>query len=133
MKGGTLLILSLSKMLSMSSTKSFSAKNPTNLVSLSENAWSSWGRLDARDNEELLKPFTETEVKKVIFSMKENSALGPDGFSVSFYKHCWELIKSELMLMINDFYMGNLDISRLNYVVITLIPKVKNANNVKQF
>ena len=122
-------------MLSMSSTKSFSAKNPKNLVSLSlsKNAWSSWGRLDARDNEELLKPFTETEVKKVIFSMKENSALGPDGFSVSFYKHCWELIKSELMLMINDFYMGNLDISRLNYVVITLIPKVKNANIVKQF
>ena len=37
------------------------------------------------------------------------------------------------MLMINDFYMGNLDISRLNYVVITLIPKVKNANIVKQF
>ena len=120
-------------MLSMSSTKSFSAKNPKNLVSLSENASSSWGRLDARDNEELLKPFTETEVKKVIFSMKENSAPGPDGFSVSFYKHRGELIKAELMLMINDLYMGNLDISRLNYGVITLILKVKNANNVKQF
>ena len=78
-------------MLSMSSTKSFSAKKSKKLslsLSLSENAWSSWGRLEARDNEELLKPFTETEVKKVIFSMKENSVPGPDGFSVSFYKHC---------------------------------------------
>jgi hypothetical protein len=29
--------------------------------------------------------------------------------------------------------MGNLDISRLNYGVITLIPKIKEANNVKQY
>jgi hypothetical protein len=35
--------------------------------------------------------------------------------------------------MVNDFYMGNLDISRLNYGVITLIPKIKEANNVKQY
>ena len=35
--------------------------------------------------------------------------------------------------MMNDFYMGNLDISRLNYGVITLVPKVAEANNVKLF
>jgi hypothetical protein len=35
--------------------------------------------------------------------------------------------------MVNDFSMGNLDIARLNYGVITLIPKVKEATNVKQF
>jgi hypothetical protein len=29
--------------------------------------------------------------------------------------------------------MGNLDITRLNYGVITLIPKVKDVNNVKQY
>jgi hypothetical protein len=29
--------------------------------------------------------------------------------------------------------MGNLDIARLNYGVITLIPKVKDANNVRQY
>ena len=35
--------------------------------------------------------------------------------------------------MVNDFYLGALDISRLNYGVITLVPKVQDANNVKQF
>ena len=85
------------------------------------------------DNEKLLKPFIELELKKVIFSMKENSAPGPDGFSVSFYKHCWELIKGDFMMMVNDFCLSNLDIARLNYGVITLIPKVKGPTNIKQF
>lgn len=48
--------------------------------------------------------------------MKEKSAPGPDGFGVSFYKTCWGVIKMELMeMMINDFYLGNLDLTRLNY------------------
>lgn len=37
------------------------------------------------------------------------------------------------MAMVNDFYMGRLDIARLNYGVMTLIPKVQDANNVKQY
>ena len=80
----------------------------------------------------MTKPFTE-EVRKSVFDMKENTAPSPDGFGVSFYKHCWNVIKGELMGMINDFYLGNLDLARLNYGVITLIPKVMYANNVKQF
>lgn len=38
----------------------------------------------------------------------------------------------DLLRMVNDFYMGQLDLSRMNYGVITLILKVE-ANNVKQF
>ena len=43
------------------------------------------------------------------------------------------MIKGDLMNMINDFYLGNLDLARLNYGVITLVPKVKETNNVKQY
>lgn len=35
--------------------------------------------------------------------------------------------------MINDFHQGELDIKRLNYGVITLIPKIKGASNIKQY
>lgn len=52
---------------------------------------------------------------------------------MTFYKNCWEIIKSEIMSMMNDFFLGNLDIARLNYGVINLIPKVQEARNVKQF
>lgn len=69
----------------------------------------------------------------MVFEIKENTAPGPGGFGVYFHKNCWDTIKGELMEMINDFCLGNLDINRLNYRVITLIPKVKDVNNVKKF
>jgi hypothetical protein len=95
--------------------------------------WRLRGRLTLDDNVELTRPFLEEEVRNVVFGMKENFAPGPDGLSVCFYKSYWETIKGDLMGMVNDFYMGNLDIDRLNYGVINLIPKVREANNVKQF
>lgn len=97
------------------------------------NAWERRGRLSRDDNMELTRPFTEEEVKKVVFSMKENSAPGPDGFGVAFYKKFWDTIKGGLLEMVNDIYMENLDLARLNFGVITLIPKVQEAKDVKQF
>ena len=102
-------------------------------MGLLDSAWADKGILDATDNATLLSPFSLEEVKKTVFSMKENTAPDPDGFSVSFYKQCWDFIKDDLMKMIIDFYLCQLDLSRLNYGVITLIPKVTDANNVKQF
>jgi hypothetical protein len=71
--------------------------------------------------------------KKAIFEMKEESAPGPDGFSVRFYNNSWEVIKMDIMAMVNDFYLERMDLARLNYGVITLVPKVTDANSVKQF
>ena len=44
----------------------------------------------------LKRPFPEEEVYKVIDEMKVNSAPGPDGFSFSFYKTCWGIIKNDV-------------------------------------
>ena len=90
-------------------------------------------RLGDEDVAWLTRPFTLEEVKQAIFYMKEDSAPGPDGFPVSFYKKYWELVQGLIMEMVNDFYLGNLDITRLNYGVITLVPKVLEANDVRQF
>jgi hypothetical protein len=35
--------------------------------------------------------------------------------------------------MMSDSHKGDLDIKRLNYGVMTLVPKLKEANTIKQF
>jgi hypothetical protein len=35
--------------------------------------------------------------------------------------------------LFNDFYLGVLDIQRLNYGIITLLPKVKEDEKMQQF
>jgi hypothetical protein len=56
--------------------------------------------------------------------MGKNKAAGPDGMPIEFYQSCWEIVKEDIMAMFNDFYLGTLE---LNYGVITLLPKVKDA------
>jgi hypothetical protein len=54
----------------------------------------------------MTRPFTKKEVKETVFEMSEDSAPGPDGFGVAFYKKCWNIIKGELLEMVEDFHRG---------------------------
>lgn len=50
-----------------------------------------------------------------------------------FYHKFWDLVKVDLVEMFNDFYRGNLDLKRLNFDMISLIPKVEEARSMKNF
>jgi hypothetical protein len=83
------------------------------------------------ENEELTKAFTEYEIKNSTLSYGKNKVAGPDGFPIEFYQTCWDLIKDDMMVLFNDFYLGVLDIQRLNYGVITLLPKIKEVEKMQ--
>jgi hypothetical protein len=69
----------------------------------------------------------------VVFDLKHNSAPGPNGFPVEFFQDFLELIYLDIWNLFKDFYHGNLDIERLNYGMVTLLPKVDNAVEMKNF
>lgn len=73
------------------------------------------------------------ELKSVVFQMEKNKNLGPDGLLVDFYQHFWDVIKWDLKDLLDDFHKGVLDISRLNYGIITLVPKTKDAKQIQKF
>jgi hypothetical protein len=60
-------------------------------------------------------------------------APGPDGLSFLFYQEFWDIIKYDLVKLFNDFHRGDLDLFRLNFAMITLIPKVADARDMKNF
>jgi hypothetical protein len=65
--------------------------------------------------------------------MKVDTAPGPDGFPVIFYKKFWPMIKPSVLAILNGFALGRVDISRLNYGILTLIPKIPGAEDIRQF
>ena len=85
------------------------------------------------ENDKLSSPFTEDEIKFALFSMEKNKAAGSDKIPIEFYQACWDIIKGDIMELFEDFHKGKLDVYRLNYGVITLLPKVQDASRIQQY
>jgi hypothetical protein len=85
------------------------------------------------ENEELCKPFSETEIKGALFQMEKNKAVGPDKIPIEFYQSCWEIVRTNIIQLFSDFLDDKVDISRMNYGIITLLPKVSDASKIQHY
>jgi len=74
-----------------------SKANPKNEVDLIEHIPT---MITNEENSKLTRPIEEDEIKNVIWSLEPNNAPGLDGFSISFYRYFWELIKFDMKRML---------------------------------
>lgn len=66
-----------------------------------------------------------------MFGSYSEGAPGPDGI---FFCHVfWDIIKYDLCRLFDAWYRGDLNIFRLNFATITLIPKESNARSMNKF
>lgn len=77
--------------------------------------------------------FDEEEVKMAMWSLDGDKAPEPDGFSIAFYKVCWEVIRVDLMLVINDFFRRGFLDKGSDTTYISLIPKKEGAEHISNF
>jgi hypothetical protein len=80
-------------------------------------------QLSEEENVLLTSNFTEEEVFQAITQMEHNKSPGPDGFPAEFYQRFWDVIKKDLMAMFGHFQAGGLPLFKLNFGIITLLPK----------
>jgi hypothetical protein len=76
---------------------------------------------------------SEEEILLTIKGSYSDGALGPDGFWFMFYQKFWLVIKEDFMALVRSFDKGDLNIDRINYARIILIPKEKGARSLKKF
>ncbi|GJT49873.1 putative reverse transcriptase domain-containing protein [Tanacetum coccineum] len=65
------------------------------------------------------------------FSMGDDKAPGPDGFTVAFFKKAWDVVGSNITCAVWDFFSNGKLLKELNHSIISLIPKII-ANRVKE-
>ncbi|KAG6642416.1 hypothetical protein CIPAW_09G139300 [Carya illinoinensis] len=65
--------------------------------------------------------------------LPNTKALGPDAFIGVFYKTYWEVIKADLIAVVQNFFIHGKLLKELNYTNLALIPKNENPNDVHQF
>lgn len=79
-------------------------------------------------------PYSMDEVWAAIKSLPPDKAPGPDGFTVRFYKSCWEFIKDDIMQALEAIQRGHVFKFRLlNTAFITLLPKKVDPLQVKDY
>jgi len=102
-------------------------------IHLADDFWNHNEKITEVENNVLTAPFTELEIKEAVFSCYAEGAPGPDGISFVFYHKFWDLVKGDLVNMFNEFFSGELDLYRLNFAMISLIPKEEGARSMKKF
>lgn len=65
--------------------------------------------------------------------MKGDKTPGLDGFTISFFQKCWDIIKVDLMKVFVEFYESEEFYNHLNNTFIALIPKKQNVKELKDF
>lgn len=64
-----------------------------------------WDRLHLCTIDELFdRPFTEDELENTVMMLPVEKAPGPDGFTGTFYKKCWQMIKPDVLAAMDCFY-----------------------------
>lgn len=115
--------------------KNLFGPNPDRMLFLANTFWQGCHQVPEEYKIDLTRSFSEAEIREAIWDMKNESAPGPNGYGVTIFKRFWETIKGDYTRMFEDLHEECLDIKRLNYGVITLIPKIKEPtllNNIDQ-
>ena len=89
--------------------------------------------LDEEEAAWLERPFGEEEVFNVVMAFNGDKALGLDGFPMSFFQHCWHILKLDIMAVAHEFHTHNQFEKSLNAMFIALIPKKAEALELKDF
>jgi hypothetical protein len=78
--------------------------------------------------------FTAEEVQAALAQLPAGKAPGPDGFSASFFKQCWQLVKVDVMRAIRALECRtSRTLHLLNSANIILLPKAPDAAHPKDF
>jgi hypothetical protein len=62
--------------------------------------------------------------------MPNGKSLGPDGFTMKFFKACWEVVKQDVYKVVEDSRRSTSILKELNATLITLIPKENEAKTL---
>ncbi|KAL5703663.1 hypothetical protein ACHQM5_022190 [Ranunculus cassubicifolius] len=85
------------------------------------------------DNVSMVEIPLEEEIWKVIKSMGALKAPGPDGFQGIFYKACWEIVKDDVIALVQEFFRSGTMPAEINETFIALIPKVADPDCPSKF
>ena len=73
------------------------------------------------------------EKKNALFGLNVDGAPGPDGFRASFYQFFWEIVATDIVCSVQEFFYTGVLAPNMNANIIVLIPKISGASSIGDF
>ena len=89
--------------------------------------------MTADHNELLCAQVTKSEIHNAISEMKSGKTPGPDGIGIEFYKKFWHVIGDQFTVVVNEFINGHYEHKNFKQGYITLIFKISNPTDIKNY
>ena len=93
--------------------------------------WPPERMISPEENGTLCLSFLREDLGQCLSDTKTNTAPGSDDFPVAFFKKYWPILKEMVLHIANGFVLGTVDISQLNFGILSLIPKINDAESIK--
>jgi len=89
--------------------------------------------ISQQQNNMLVAPFSEEEVRLAIWDCGSDKSPGPDGFNFKFIKMFWPLIKPDVLRFLDEFYVNSVFPKGCNASFLALIPKVADPQYLNDY
>jgi hypothetical protein len=76
---------------------------------------------------------SHSKIKSAVFALNADSAPGPDGFGAYFYQHYWDIVHSDVISSVLEFFTTSWILPGFNSNIIALLPKVPEASSIDQY
>ncbi|KAK3211017.1 hypothetical protein Dsin_015723 [Dipteronia sinensis] len=77
-------------------------------------------------------PFAD-DIHDEIFTMDVDSTSRPDGSSGRFYQRCWDVVGSDMVLAVQDFFITVVIFPGLNSSFTVFLPKLRDSISIDPF
>ncbi|KAJ9544285.1 hypothetical protein OSB04_023992 [Centaurea solstitialis] len=89
--------------------------------------------LSLSDSLDIIRPITDEDIKSALFGIGNDKAPGSDGFTSKFFKASWEIIGTDVLVAVHNFFYSGRLLTELNHTLLCLIPKKPNASMVGDY
>ncbi|GJU27030.1 putative RNA-directed DNA polymerase, eukaryota, reverse transcriptase zinc-binding domain protein [Tanacetum coccineum] len=81
----------------------------------------------------MVRAVTNEEIKAAMFSIGDDRAPGPDGYTFAFFKKGWDVVGHDVCNAVRDFFSNGQLLNEINHTFLALIPKVSTPLRVNDY
>ncbi|GJZ41493.1 RNA-directed DNA polymerase, eukaryota, reverse transcriptase zinc-binding domain protein [Tanacetum coccineum] len=90
-------------------------------------------KLSKKEAMNMVNEVTDNEIKHAMFDIGDNKALGPDGYTSTFFKKAWKIVGDDVCLVVKEFFGSGKLLGELNATLVSLVPKISTPKKVSDY